>query len=269
MKTYVRDVFYDIEIVGEGFPILLLHGFTGNKNQWKPIVKKSLMGFKIILIDLLGHGQSAQPERFERYSMEEVCKDLNEILNVYSLNKVHLLGYSMGGRVALSFVQFFHERVLTLTLESSSPGLMTEFEREARVVNDDELAQFILNEGLESFVDYWGNIPLFQSLKRLPESIQQMLKEERLKNDPKGLAASLRGMSTGRQPSWWDQLENVNVPVHLISGKLDEKFCLIHEQMKKKFPDVKNTNIKDAGHAIHVERPEIFGKIVRGFYLHH
>ena len=137
----------------------------------------------------------------------------------------------MGGRLALSYAMEYPHRVRKLILESSSPGLKTEEERKNRQIQDHKLAQFILDKGIESFVDYWENIPLFSTQKSLPEAKQQEIRKQRLQNSPTGLANSLKGMGSGAQPSWWDRLSEFEVETLLLTGSLDQKFCSIAEQM--------------------------------------
>src|SRR5690625_6593165 len=79
----------------------------------------------------------------------------------------------MGGRVALSFAMNFSRQVKSLILESSSPGLEMEAERKARKESDKQLAEKIVHEGIESFVQYWENIPLFHTQKSLDDNVDR------------------------------------------------------------------------------------------------
>lgn len=267
MHIKVNGINYHVKTIGEGEPLLLLHGFTGSLQTWSPFINEWSQSFKLILVDIIGHGKTDHPEGVDRYSMEYVVQDLKEILHTLNINKVHLLGYSMGGRVALSFSILYPEYVLSLILESSSPGLELEKERLARIDSDNGLAERIERDGIHEFVDYWEKIPLFSSQEqRLSVERKQAIRQERLGNSSLGLANSLRGMGTGVQPSWWDRLGRFQKPVLLLAGEEDQKFCVIGQKMHKLFPNSKILIIKDAGHAIHVEQPEFFGKIVK-YYL--
>ncbi|WLR50322.1 2-succinyl-6-hydroxy-2,4-cyclohexadiene-1-carboxylate synthase [Bacillus tianshenii] len=258
----IRNVNYYVETKGEGEPLVLLHGFTGSTADWFPFVEEFSKASQVVLIDLIGHGKTEKPHDEARYQMEEVVEDLKEIFDQLGLEKVTLLGYSMGGRTALSFASIYPERVHKLILESSSPGLQTEEEREERRERDRMLANKIEQEGMEWFVGKWGNIPLFASQKRLPDAVKEMQTKQRLKNVPRGLANSLRGMGTGEQPSWWNELNTFNFPVFLLTGEEDEKFFTIAKKMKKLIPNAFHQVIDHAGHTIHLEEPKIFAKIV-------
>lgn len=150
-------------------------------------------------------------------------------------------------------------------MESASPGLRTEEERHERRVQDARLADRIRKEGIRDFIGYWENIPLFQSQGNLPEQIRTRIRNQRMANSIVGLANSLNGMGTGSQPSWWGELGNLKMPVLLLTGELDQKFCRIAEEMSKALPNVHWKSVKNAGHAIHVEKPELFGTIVSEF----
>lgn len=243
--------------------IVLLHGFTGSVRTWEKVVSQFPSTVRAIAIDLIGHGKTTAPVEANRYSMEQQVADLEELFTQLQLTKFTLLGYSMGGRVALSYATAYPNRIKCLILESASPGLKTEEERAARRIADAQLAQSIEANGIETFVEKWENIPLFQSQKKLPLSIQRAIREERLSQCEIGLANSLRGMGTGSQRSLWPTLKNLTFPVYLITGSLDEKFCNIAVEMKKELMNAEHIVIVGAGHAIHVENPTQFATIVK------
>lgn len=268
MHIKVNGINYHVNVVGEGEPLLLLHGFTGSLQTWSPFINDWSHSFKLILVDLIGHGKTEHPEVVNRYTMENVVRDIKEILLTLNINRAHLLGYSMGGRVALSFSILYPENVLSLILESSSPGLEVEEERQNRKNSDNQLAERITQVGIAEFVDYWAKIPLFSTQEqRLPDARKQAIRQERLENSSQGLANSLRGMGTGVQPSWWSRLAHFQKSVLLLVGEDDQKFCAIGNKMHDLLPNSKILIINDAGHAIHVEQPEIFGKIVKDYLI--
>ncbi|WP_028392651.1 2-succinyl-6-hydroxy-2,4-cyclohexadiene-1-carboxylate synthase [Bacillus cihuensis] len=264
MKLVCRSVEYHIDIIGQGEPLLLLHGFTGSLETWR-FLGHMLKKYQLIMVDIIGHGSTGSPDNAERYTMLEVAKDLREILEKLSIQKIHVLGYSMGGRLALGFACLYPEYVQSLILESASPGLKTETARQERRIQDAKLANKIIERGILAFVADWENIPLFDSQKKLPVEKQQSVRKERLGNTELGLANSLLGMGTGSQPSWWSQLENLSMPILLITGELDNKFCDIAKMMQSIMKACEWQIINNAGHAIHVEDEEKFGKIVSEF----
>jgi len=268
MKISVNGLAYHVEVCGKGEPLLLLHGFTGSSGTWLPFCEKWDRHSMMICPDLPGHGNTEAPDDPERYSMENTIQDLCAILDKLGVERANVLGYSMGGRIALGFAAAHPGRVGKLVLESSSPGLETEEERISRRMKDSELANFIKEQGIEAFVDYWQNIPLFKSLQKMPEPTRKATRKQRLANHPVGLAHSLLGIGTGAQPSYWDSLHSLDVDVMLLVGDLDEKFRKIAEKMSQRLNSSSIKIINGAGHAIHVENPEKFGTIVSGFLTH-
>jgi len=257
----LNGIRYHVEQYGEGEPLLLLHGFTCSADTWRPLLR-SWGDFRLIAVDLIGHGRTEAPKSVERYQMKQAAADLAALLDALRIEKANVLGYSMGGRLALSFAIWYPHRLRRLVLESSSPGLKTEAERRARQEDDEALAQMIERNGVRAFVDYWEQLPLFATQKKLPKPVQDAIRRERLRHTERGLANSLRGMGTGVQPSWWDRLGEVKVPVLLLCGEYDEKFCRIAADMHERLPNSELVCVQKVGHAIHVEQPGIFAKIV-------
>jgi 2-succinyl-6-hydroxy-2,4-cyclohexadiene-1-carboxylate synthase len=265
MKHLINGVHYHVEVLGEGFPFLLLHGFTGDSSTWQPFYDQWGNHSKLIVPDIIGHGKTESPNDAKRYSIKCVAGDLIEILDSLGVEQVDLLGYSMGGRLAIGFANLIPNRVRKIILESSSPGLLTAEERELRRMKDGKLAEFINEKGIEAFVDYWENIPLFDPMKQLPIEVQQAVRLQRLANNPLGLSNSLVGMGTGVQPSFWESLEEISNEVLLVTGEKDEKFCRIAEMMMRELKNSKWITIQNSGHANHVEEKEKFGTIVSEF----
>ncbi|MFD1205170.1 MULTISPECIES: 2-succinyl-6-hydroxy-2,4-cyclohexadiene-1-carboxylate synthase [Sporosarcina] len=263
----VRGVDYYVEISGkEDQPsIVFLHGFTGSTATWNEVRSKIAHQYRTIAIDLIGHGKTSVPDDPSRYTMEQIVEDLHCIFKQIDLDKFSLIGYSMGGRVALSYAIAHSESLNSLLLESASPGLKSEEQRAERRKADAKLSEKIIKEGIHSFVDLWENIPLFHSQKRLSSETKKQIRNERLQQREKGLANSLLGYGTGSQQSNWQYLHTLHLPVLLITGQLDEKFVTIAREMKKEAPLFQHTIVEDAGHAIHVEKPKQFVTIVEEF----
>ena len=175
------------------------------------------------------------------------------------------LGYSLGGRVALSAAVALPERTTALVLESASPGIASEEERQQRIREDEALACWIEDVGVQRFVEYWESLPLWHSQKRLPAVMRDGLRSQRLRNNPCGLANSLRGVGTGAQPPLHDRLGEITVQVLLVAGEEDQKFTGIAREMRQAIPTSRLETVAEAGHAVHLEQPEIFEGAVTGF----
>lgn len=263
MYITVRERSYWVEDEGTGPVLCFLHGFTGSTSIWKE-VRKSFPEFRLVLIDLPGHGKTGD---LGPVSMEKAVHDLEMIFQRLEVTRVSLLGYSMGGRTALCFAERFPHLIDRLILESASPGLSSREEREERIRKDKKVIALLQNSGIEGFTDKWESLPLFETIASLPGHRQQKLREERLDNDIDGLVHSLEGMGTGVQPSMWDSLSFLMFPVCLIAGGEDKKYVAINERMAGRFPDAQLCVIEGAGHIPHLEKPEIFSEITRSFVI--
>lgn len=251
--------------MGAERPLLLLHGFTGSSRNWEPLLPYLAPHREIIAVDLLGHGRSPAPPRANRYSMELIAADIVDLLDQLAIEQTDILGYSMGGRLALYLTTQVPQRVSALILESASPGLKNKDEQLARRQQDNALAARIEKEGLNAFVAYWESLPLWASQASLPAETREALRQQRLQNDPVGLAHSLRGLGTGAQASQWGRLRRLAMPVLLLAGELDEKFVAINREMAGLIPQARLEIVPEAGHAIHLERPLIYADLVLRF----
>jgi 2-succinyl-6-hydroxy-2,4-cyclohexadiene-1-carboxylate synthase len=256
---------YYVESSGAGVPILLLHGFTGDITIWQDVRRELESDYHVIAIDILGHGRSDKPSAIEAYHMGNVAVDIIRLLNKLELEKAHLLGYSMGGRLALYLATTYPERFYSLILESASPGLATEQERNERQDRDNALADKIESNGMAWFVNFWEGLSLWDSQKSLPQTALDAQRTQRLGNDPTGLANSLRGMGTGVQPSLWGNLSGLKLPIKLIAGEHDKKFIRINQEMAEQMPNADLKIISNAGHTVHLENRIAFINRVRQF----
>lgn len=258
---------YHVEVSGAGEPILLLHGFTGDVSIWRDSRSALDNRYQVISIDILGHGKSDKPSTVVPYQMESIASDIVQLLDSLSVYQTHLLGYSMGGRLALYLAIHYPDRFSSLILESASPGLATEQEREDRRDRDNALADKIEANEIQWFVDFWEGLSLWDSQKSLSNDVLLNQRAQRLQNDPQGLANSLRGMGTGVQPSLWDRLPEITLPTQLIVGEFDSKFIGINQHMTQLMSNATMTTITNAGHTVHLENPKAFIKQVQ-LFLH-
>jgi 2-succinyl-6-hydroxy-2,4-cyclohexadiene-1-carboxylate synthase len=262
----IHGIGLHVEEQGDGAPLLLLHGFMGSTEAWVARARVfAASGLRTIAVDLIGHGQSDAPADPARYGMERCVADLIEVLDQLRLPRAAVLGYSMGGRVALHLASAVPERVSALVLESASPGLADPLDRERRIASDEALAAGLMRDGLAAFVDRWERQPLFASQQSLPPDERDRLRAQRLHQRPLGLANSLRGCGTGRQPSLWDRLSAVTMPTLVLVGALDEKFRTIGQLMVDALPRARLVVVPGAGHTVHLERPRLFDDLVLGF----
>jgi 2-succinyl-6-hydroxy-2,4-cyclohexadiene-1-carboxylate synthase len=241
---------------GNGVPILMLHGFTGSAEGWGEGILEGLARERPVLaLDLPGHGESDTERDSSGYTLDRVLDDLIGVLDDHGAAAADWVGYSMGGRIALAAALRAPDRVRKLVLESGSPGIRSEDARARRRRQDDLLARRIESQGIEAFVDYWMAQPLFATQYRLPAAVLGDARRRRLRNKARALAGVLRGLGTGSQPSFWDDLGSVRAPTLLLTGALDARYTRIGAEMAEQIPDATHTIVAEAGHTVHLEVP--------------
>lgn len=254
------------ETAGEGPTVLLVHGFTGSRDAWgTELIEVLARSMRVVRVDLPGHGDSQKWADPRRYALEMVVGELLGVLDQVGARRPIWIGYSLGGRISLGAAVLHPERVGALVLEGASPGLSGRDERETRVLEDEGVAKMLEREGVEAFVDYWMSLPLFVSQRRLAPELLARERERRLRNSPAALAACLRGLGTGVQPTFWDALPDVRVPALLIAGEEDTKFRAISERMAEAMPSAETRVIPGCGHTTHLENPKAWLAAVQHF----
>jgi 2-succinyl-6-hydroxy-2,4-cyclohexadiene-1-carboxylate synthase len=242
-------------------PLIALHGFFGAPADFDPIWP-DLAGLPItaLALDMPGHRGIEEGE--DAFDLEDFFKKINEI----SQKKPFiLLGYSMGGRLALQYAAHFPERLKGLVLIGAQPGLQDPEERRLRVAQDEALASHIEAIGVEDFWKEWAQTPLIATQQSIPDDIKENLVKSRLQHHAKGLANSLRHWGAGHLPSMWPKLRAITCPVLLVTGEEDDKFTKISKKMRPFFQNATCITLPDAGHMAHLENRGAFSKALRDF----
>ena len=247
--------------------VLFIHGFTGSSHDWENIIVRLPENINYYAIDLIGHGDSDSPDKEELYHADSLVNQLKEFALKVINEKFILIGYSIGGRAALSYSVKYPEMIEGLILESSTAGIKDENERKERIKKDEEIADYLLNHSIEEFIDYWMDMDIFNTQKRFANSKLEEIKNSKLNNSKTGLSNFLRGFGTGQMPPLYDQLKNIKTGTLLITGDLDEKFRLINNEMVSLFPSAEHVSIKNSGHNTHLETPDAFVKTVSSFLM--
>ena len=247
-------------------PVLLLHGFTGSAQAWgEEILARLSAHARVLAVDLPGHGGSPAPEDPGAYRLEGVVRRVLEVMDRSGTEQADWVGYSMGARVALGAAVIHPQRVRRLVLESASPGLSSARDRDRRRRQDEALARRLEARGIEPFVEFWMDQPLFATQRRLPREVRERERARRLAQDPRALARVLRGLGTGSQPSFWDELSRVEVPTLLMTGSEDEKFGKIAGRMVGEMSRAVHRSVRGVGHTVHLEAPERWLEVVLPF----
>ena len=254
------DVRLNYFVTGEGTPVTLLHGFTQSGRSWLEVISKLLPGFMWIVPDLRGHGET-RTRPGAPCSMDACTRDLELLLDHLGVSRTHLVGYSMGGRLALHVAARQPERILSLLTIGAHAGL-EEAAREGRRLGDDALARRIEQEGLEAFVNHWSGLPMFAGLERRGPAFVAQARAERMTNHVAGLACSLRGMGAGVMEPLWDDLGTLSIPCTFVAGQLDHGYVTSARRLAATVPNGRVEVVPRAGHTVHQERPEAFARLL-------
>ena len=246
-------------------PVLVLHGFTGSAESMAAVSAPLAADHRVARLELVGHGESDAPDDVAPYAMDACARQVAAAATALGFERPHLVGYSMGGRTALATAVAFPDRFASVSLIGATAGIADEADRAARIAADEALADRIEREGLEAFVDHWMALPIFASQSRLGEDFLARARAERLRQRPKGLANSLRGMGAGAQSPVWDGLGRVTAPVMLVVGGEDAKFRAIADALSAPLPEARIEIIEGVGHAAHLEDAKAFGDVLRAF----
>ena len=266
MKVDAGDgLLLHVDMTGEGPPIVLLHGFTGSSASWATLRAALDATHTTIAVDLPGHGRSSSPSDPTRYALTRFANDVVRVLDSLHLERVALLGYSMGGRAALRLALAHPARVAALVLESASPGIEDPVQRHERVAADIALATSIERDGVDAFVSRWEDLPMWVSQRRLAETVLDAQRAQRMASDAGGLANSLRGAGAGVDESVIHRLAELIVPTLVVVGALDEPYVALGRSIRQALPDARLTVVPESGHAVHLERPDALADTVLEF----
>jgi 2-succinyl-6-hydroxy-2,4-cyclohexadiene-1-carboxylate synthase len=245
-------------------PLVLLHGFTGSAASWEAVRAAFRPARRVVAIDLPGHGATTVTRAFDG-SFVATTDLVAATMDALGIADADVVGYSMGGRVALQLALARPDRVGRLVLESASAGLATAAARARRREADAALALAIERDGITAFVRRWEALPLFRSLADQPSAVRETLRAQRLACDPGGLAASLRGCGLGSQPWLGGRLGSLAMPVLLLTGDRDAKFTRTAARLLPRFAEGRHEIVAAAGHIPHLEQPARFLRAVRNF----
>jgi 2-succinyl-6-hydroxy-2,4-cyclohexadiene-1-carboxylate synthase len=238
-----------------GTPLLLIHGFLGGVEDWGDLPLRLTSRFQVAAVDLPGHGSSDGAADPDRYRIPRIARDLEVVQSAVFQEPAWWLGYSMGGRIAVAAAAE-GVAIRGLLLESASPGIRDAGDRALRRALDEERAIRIESVGMAGFVREWLDLPLFAGLAGCPAPIRSVARRLRESQDGGRMAAWLRGGGTGSQPSYWESLQGLRLPVRVLAGGEDPRFVALGRAMAAAAPDGSLRILPGVGHLPHLEDPE-------------
>jgi 2-succinyl-6-hydroxy-2,4-cyclohexadiene-1-carboxylate synthase len=243
--------------------VLFLHGFWGDRYSFDGVIEQLGDRVYALSLDLPGHGQTPI---LGNCAMETVAGQVMDLLDRLAFWPCTIVGYSMGGRLALYLtVRLADQSRLTgLILESASPGLADPIAQADRRRADEIWAKRLESEPIEGVLDDWYRQPIFSSLVQHPAFPR--MRSQRLSQRGHTLAKVLRDMGLGQQPNLWPLIPRLTHPTRLIVGDRDAKFCHLNHRIQAQNPGKITLQIlRECGHNCHVENPTLYATIVLSF----
>ena len=240
--------------------IVCLHGFTGGPESWGAVLAALPAEVHASCPPILGHHPDV-PSTGMRF--EDEVDRLAESLACLAGRPLHLVGYSMGARLALGLVVRYRDLFASATLIGVHPGLVSEGERRSRRAADEKLACELEADGVERFVDAWQELPLFQSQQAVSDAILASQRRRRLRHSAAGLAQALRVLGLGHMPDYTAALPELDLPIHLMVGERDVKFRGLAETMVVSMPEARVEIVSGVGHNLILEAPGYVARTLR------
>ncbi len=240
---------------GQGEPVLFVHAFPLNRRMWAPQVEALADRYRCLSVDLRGFGESDAPTG--PYPLDLLASDLVGLLDSQGIERVTLVGLSMGGYIAFALWRRYAERVRALVLADTRAGPDTVATRNAR----EDLARRVETEGLAPVVE--TQLPRLLSPQASPDLrrwVQDMIEEA----TPQGVAGASRGMAA--RPDSSDLLPGIHCPTLVLSGSEDVVTPAAElEAMAARLPNATSVTLPGAGHLANLEAADGFSTALRTF----
>ena len=230
--------------------LLLLPGFMQRGDAWEAVAERLAERYPSIPLDFTSHSFRGRLAEIEAAAGEGAV----------------LVGYSLGGRLALRAALRAPTRYAALVLVGASAGIESGAERRARRMADASLATWIERHAIEAVVERWERQPVFAS--QAPQVVAAQ-RRGRLSHEPAQLAALLRSAGQGALPPVWERLGELAMPVLALAGALDEPYVAAAERMATALPRGAVRSVEGAGHAPQLERPAEVASVLLEFLDEH
>jgi 3-oxoadipate enol-lactonase len=258
VHTQINNITIGYSDQGTGLSIVFLHAFPLNRTMWTTQERLLSLQFRIITIDLRGHGESDAP--LWRYTLEQSADDVRALLDHLGIQRALFVGLSMGGYILFAFYRKYAARVKGLILADTKAQADTEEGKEARF----QMAQIAYKKGPSAIADVM--IPkllspaTIQTKPDLVQQVQAMIEG----NQISGIAGDLMAMA--ERPDSVPLLTQITRPTQIIVGELDQATPPSDAKlMAEQIPHASLAIIPNAAHLANLEQPEAFNQIVAAF----
>lgn len=252
-----KNIYY--ETYGEGEPIVILNGIMMSTRSWSSFIDIFSDNNKLILVDFVDQGQSDKME--SNYSQEFHVETLRELLDIFQIEKVHLVGISYGGEVAQRFALKYQDKLMSLIL-----------------ANTTSYTNYLLKDIGESWIhaakSYNGSaffkatMPYIYSAEFYEENIDWLMEREKsfsVSLTPEWYEGFIRLVRSAEDLNITEKIQNIKVPTLIVGAEYDATTPLKYqEEIQRRIPDSKLIVIKGSGHATMYEKPYEFATTILG-----
>lgn len=255
-KAAVRDVEIAYDELGEGLPLLFIHGFPLSRRMWTPQLQDLSSDYRVLALDLRGFGGSSKPK--SSYSVEVFAEDVASFIEEVVRSSVVLIGHSMGGYIAFQLLRRNPSLVLSMVLVNTKAE--TDPDEKALIT---EMSNIIRRNGKEKFFRWLAQRLLAPEKSSKPKLLEQVV--ELMENaDEETLTSVLKALA--ERPNYAGLLKKVRTPTLIIAGDHDQLIPVESAlNMARKIPGSAVALIKGAGHLPNIEKPEEFNNVIRRF----
>ena len=243
---------------GEGYPVFLLHGYTGNLRNWALQLPALSREYRMVSIDHRGHGESDKPTEAEGYTLDQMAEDACGVLEHLGIEECYLVGHSMGGAIAQHLALAHPERVRALVLAGTwAEAPRIRHEQRAR------LLEVALAEGMEAaFEEQLRTNPRADELRAQPLFLETWRRQFLMTSIE---ALTYCAQAIADKPSWTHELHRIAVPTLVMCGENDAEFLAACRQLHDRIAGSELAIIPGAGHALQIEKPAEFNAVLTGF----
>ena len=255
------------EETGAGTPVVFVHEFGGDVRSWEQQIRYFSRLYRCIAYNARGYPPSDVPEDVKRYSQERARDDIRSVLDSLRIERAHVVGLSMGAFATLHFGLAYPQRALSITVAGggygSHPAQYKKFQDDSRAN-----AELIKRDGMAKFVATYGIGPQRVQLQNKdPRAFAEYLAQFH-EHSGLGAANTLLGVQCHR-PALYDLVEpmkKVTVPTLIMSGDEEEPSLEVSLLMKRCIPKAGLAVFPKSGHAINLEEPALFNRLLEDFF---
>ena len=258
MKAEINGINLSYTDQGEGTPLVFIHAFPLSSAMWEPQIKPFSQNYRVVAIDLRGHGESDAP--LWHFTLDDYAEDIHALLTHLNIKQATFIGLSMGGYTLFSLYRKFPNSVKAMVLADTRAQADTEEAKAGRFA----MAQTAYQSGPQAIAEMMMPKILAPFTMEHRQEVVDRIRKIILKNKASGIIVDLMAMS--RRPDSTSLLSHISCPTLIIVGEQDVATPPSEAQyMKERIPGSKVVTIPQAGHMSNLEQPEVFNGALSEF----